>query len=226
VRLIHRHIAWLTALRYQLRQPRGWETMSSGANAEYRARFFTVDEQTSELAPALAPLLSATEHARVLATSNRAAHLLAMQGEDLSALRGQGAIEANGHVALEQLLAALMTSQGACERIKNFPYPRQFSTISLFFVRMFAYALPFGLLGEFARLGPNAVWLTIPFSVLVGWVFSVLEAVGQASENPFEGNANDVPITALSRTIEIDLREMLGERDIPRPLAPINNILM
>jgi ion channel-forming bestrophin family protein len=70
------------------------------------------------------------------------------------------------------------------------------------------------------------VWLAIPFSVIVGWIFVVLEAVGQASENPFEGSANDVPITALSRTIEIDLREMLGERDLPPPLTPVNNILM
>lgn len=225
-RLIHRHIAWLTALRFQLRQPRGWETMHLAANVEYRDRYYRVEEQTGDLASALTPWLPAGEHEPVLAASNRATRLLALQGEDLSRMRSRGAVEANAHVALEQLLAALMTSQGACERIKNFPYPRQFATISMFFVRLFVYALPFGLIGEFSKVGPQAVWLAIPASVLVGWVFSVLEAVGQASENPFEGNANDVPITALSRTIEIDLREMLGERDLPPPLAPVNNILL
>lgn len=226
IRLIHRHIAWLTALRYQLRQPREWESMTVKANLEYRNRYFAVEEQSGDVATALAPWLSAEEHARVLSVSNRAAHLLVLQGEDLSRLRARGAIDPYSHVALEQVLASLAGSQGGCERIKNFPYPRQFASISLFFVRIFAYLLPFGLLGEFARLGPAGVWLTIPFSVIVSWVFIALDAVGQASENPFEGNANDVPITALSRTIEIDLRQMLGERDGPAPLTPVNHILM
>jgi ion channel-forming bestrophin family protein len=225
-RLIHRHIAWLTALRYQLRQPRIWESMQAKANAEYRERFYRVEEQSGDMAAVLAPWLSAEELAHVLRTTNRAAQLLALQGEDVGRLRSIGAVEANAHVALEQILAALLTNQGGCERIKNSPYPRQFASISLFFVRLFVYALPFGMVGEFAKLGPHAVWLAIPFSMIVGWIFVVLEAVGQASENPFEGSANDVPITALSRTIEIDLREMLGERDLPPPLTPVNNILM
>lgn len=225
VRLIHRQIAWLTALRYQLRQPREWE-MTVKANAEYRDRYFRVEEQHGDVAAALAPWLSAAEHARVMAASNRAACALVLQGEHISDLRGRGAIEPNAHVALDQLIGSMLSSQGGCERIKNYPYPRQFASISLFFVRIFAYLLPFGLLGEFARLGPVAVWLTIPFSVIVSWVFITLDAVGQASENPFEGNANDVPITALSRGIEIELRQMLGERDLPAPLTPVNHILM
>jgi putative membrane protein len=226
VRLIHRHIAWLTAMRYQLRQPRAWETMRDVANREFRERYYRVEEQETGLGPALEPWLSAEEHARVMRATNRATALMALQGEDLSRLRDRGATEPNAHVALEEVLASLTASQGACERIKNFPYPRQFATLSSVFVRLFAAALPFGLIEEFAKLGPHEVWLTIPASVLVGWVFRVLESVGQSSENPFEGSANDVPVTALSRTIEIDLREMLGETDIPAPLTPVNYILM
>jgi putative membrane protein len=52
-----------------------------------------------------------------------------------------------------------------------------------------------------------------------------MERIGESSESPFEGSANDVPITAMSRTIEIDLREMLGETDIPPAIKPFNNIL-
>lgn len=75
-------------------------------------------------------------------------------------------------------------------------------------------------------MGTAAVWLTIPFSVIVTWLFLALEKVGESTENPFEGNANDVPITALSRTIEIDLRQLLGEQQVPAPLAPVNAILL
>ena len=76
------------------------------------------------------------------------------------------------------------------------------------------------------KFGEPIIWLTVPFSVLIGWVFLVLEQIGESTENPFEGNPNDVPITQISRNIEIDLREMLGETDVPPALQPVNNILM
>lgn len=223
--LIHRHIAWLTALRFQLRQPRTWETMNEPHNVEYR-RFFNVAELEGDLGAELQSLLTPEEHARIMAASNRATQLIARQSEQVAELLKQGAIDVYQQVALERMLADLYDQQGKCERIKNFPYPRQFATINLFFVRIFMWLLPFGMLNEFQKLGAGYVWLTIPFSFIVGWVFNAMEKVGVATENPFEGGANDVPITALSRTIEIDLREMLGEQSIPSPIKPVNNILM
>ena len=69
-------------------------------------------------------------------------------------------------------------------------------------------------------------FLTIPFSVLISWIFVTMEIVGDNSEDPFENFINDVPMTALCRTIEIDLREMLGETDLPPKIAAENDILM
>jgi putative membrane protein len=94
------------------------------------------------------------------------------------------------------------------------------------FVAIFIFLLPLGLVGEFAQLGHNGVWLSIPFTVLVGWVYVMMELVGDYSENPFEGLGNDVPMLAICRTIEIDLREMLGERDLPPAVEPKNGVLM
>jgi putative membrane protein len=50
--------------------------------------------------------------------------------------------------------------------------------------------------------------------------------VGDYSENPFEGLGNDIPMLALCRTIEIDLKEMLGETDLPPSIKPVNDVLM
>jgi len=90
--------------------------------------------------------------------------------------------------------------------------------------------LPLGFIGEFSKLiekyGSHIIWLTVPFSVLIGWVFLVLEQIGESTENPFEGGANDVPITQISKNIEIDLREMLGEKELPQPHNPVNEIVM
>lgn len=127
---------------------------------------------------------------------------------------------------MENMLKDFYTQQGKCEGIKNFPYPRQFATLNLYFVWLFLLLLPFGMVGEFEKLGNHLVWLTIPFSTVVSWVFHTMEKIGESTENPFQGGANDVPITNLSRTIEIDLREMLDETAIPPPIEPIKNILM
>lgn len=81
------------------------------------------------------------------------------------------------------------------------------------------------MLQEFDKLGDNLIWLTIPFSALSAWIFTTMEKIGEASENPFEGSANDIPITAMSRSIEIDLREMLNENHGLAALQPENNIL-
>lgn len=222
--LIHRHIAWLTALRFQLRQPRAWESVHMAHNAEYRGRYFTVAEHAGDLEKELTPLLSAADKTYVLGKSNRATQLLALQGKQVAAMYATGVLEPNHRVAMERLLIDLYDQQGKCERIKNYPYPRQFATINKFFVRLFVWLAPLGLLGEFAKLGEWHVWLTIPASYLIGWVFNAMERVGEATENPFEGSANDTPITTLSRTIEIDLREMLSETDIPKPIPVQNNI--
>lgn len=223
--LIYRHIAWLTAMRFQLREPRAWENMNKPSNKEY-SRFYSVDEWINKIDDALKPFLSESEWQYVLSKKNKATHIITLQSKHLKELKEKGLIEALNYVEMENQLVNLYDQQGRCERIKNFPYPRQFATINQMFVRLFASLIPFGILNEFQKLGHWQVWLTIPFSVIVAWIFMAIEKIGESTENPFEGNANDVPITAMSRTIEIDLREMLDEKDLPPALTPVNKILM
>jgi len=224
--IIMRHVAWLTAMRYQLREPRVWESTNKPHTVEYRNKWFRVDEIDNKLEDALRPYLSEAEFALVMQASNKATRIIALQSAHLHALLDKGLIEDFRHMELQGLLTTMYDHQGASERIKNFPYPRQYATINLWFIKIFVLLLPLGMLQEFENFGEHIVWLNIPFSVLCGWVFTTMEKIGEASESPFEGSANDVPITAISRTIEIDLREMLGDTDVPPPLRPQNNILI
>lgn len=222
--LIYRHIAWLAALRYQLREPKAWENIRKSYNAEY-SRFYTISERVNKLEDELRRLLPEAEQAYILGKKNRATQLIAQQSRRLKELAAQGQIEDLRYVALNKVLGDLLDHQGRSERIKNFPYPRQFASINLFFIRLFVLLVPFGMLQEFQKLGEHLIWLTIPFSVVVSWVFISMEKVGESTENPFEGGSNDVPITSMSRTIEIDLREMLDETDLPPAIQAENNIL-
>ncbi|MNR60573.1 Bestrophin, RFP-TM, chloride channel [compost metagenome] len=59
------------------------------------------------------------------------------------------------------------------------------------------------------------VWLVVPFSVIISWIYTSLEQVGESTENPFEGGANDVPISHLSTMIERDIKQMHGRAGLP-----------
>lgn len=224
--LIYRHFAWLTAMRYQLREVRGWENIRTKSYNRAYKKYYKVAEWDNNLAGELSKYLNPDEQEYILTKKNKAAQIIALQSGQLRKLNEEGKISDLNYVEIENLLKELYEQQGKSERIKNFPYPRQFSSINIYFVYVLTILLPLGFLNEFSRLDGNYIWLTIPFSVIVGWVFLVLEQIGESTENPFEGGPNDVPVTAMSRSIEIDLRDMLDEEDLPEPLSPVNDILM
>lgn len=229
--LIHRHLAWLTVLRYRLR---GGSLSESRSNAEYRKKYFSVPESETPLDEELRKYLPAEEVARLAATKNKAITLISAQSETLRDLFVHQELVVLHHTEMQKTLKDLLDLQSKVERIKNFPYPRQYAAINTILVWCFAALLPFCLVSEFDRLNDGVsgllaghmAWLAIPFSMFVGWMYVSLDQVGESTENPFEGGANDVPIAQISRLVEIELRELLGETDLPPLLRPTNQIIL
>ncbi len=230
-KLIHRHIAWLYALRSQLLIPTNWEHISQGRlgrkATEARMKRFGVglinDHNTEEI---LKDNLPTEEYERLIAYTNTATQIIDQQSQDLVQLREMEILDDFRQMEMQNLLNEFYIHQGKAERIKKFPLPRQYGNASEVFIGIFLFLLPFGMITEFHELGETAAYLSIPFSVVVGWLFIMMELVGDYSQNPFEGLGNDIPMLALCRTIEIDLREMLGEANIPAKIEPVNGILM
>ena len=225
-KFVYRHLAWITALRHQLRETRIWENTQVRADAEYRKDLFTIPEHGVKVDDALRDFLDDAERTDVLARKNRAVAILDGQSKALAELASKGQLTEHNHLELARTLSLLIGLQGQAERIKNFPYPRQFATLNLVFVWLFILLLPFGIISEFIRVGDNRQWLTIPVTVIVAWVIHSMDRIGEASSNPFEGGPNDTPITAMSRGIEIDLKDLLHEKDLPAPRTPVGNILL
>ena len=237
--LVYRHIAWLTALRFAMREKRPWEVFTEyRTNQEWYDKV-CIPERDGSLTDDLRQLLSEDEINRVLRKTNKPAAILTMQSEHLRALKERGLIWEFSFLELESLLRELFTLQGKSERIKNFPYPRQYATLSYDIVRIFILLLPFGVIPEFSEIGESLssdfpllshwfVWLGVPFTVIVSWVFNTMQRIGIVGENPFEGSANDVPISTISRGIEIDLREMINDDAgrIPAPLDAMHGVQM
>lgn len=221
--LIYRHLAYLTALRVQLRRVSVWQTHRDTA---YRVVDGIDAFRQLPLEEELSVFLPPEEVAEVAGKANPAVHILRRQSHELSRLYDGGQISKLDQVELMRLLQELYGQQGACERLKTFPFPRQYAFFSKVFVWILVLLLPMGLIHEFTKIGDGWVWLTVPFHMLICWVFVTMEMVGDSSENPFENAINDVPMTAICRSVEIDLRQLLGEADVPPRIQPIDHILM
>lgn len=231
--LVYRHFAWLTVMRYQMRQGRVWEVADTHYNAEYQ-RYYTIPEREHAFKDEVLKYIPVEEWAYISGARNPGTQLLALQSKALKAVYEKQEIVVAQYAELQRTINGFIVQQGLCESLKNTPYPRQYSIINTIFVSMFCFLLPYGLLQEFDQLNAavtgwmkgHMIWLLIPFCVIISWMYTSLEQVGESTEYPFEGSANDVPISQICRAIEIDLREMLDETGLPAPVMPQNNILV
>jgi putative membrane protein len=168
--------------------------------------------------PSLARLLSKEDLAALSSQKNPALKLQTRISEILVAARRRQWLDQWQWQAIDQSLVSIMDAQGGTERIKNTPMPRQFDFFPRLFVQIYCLILPVGMVVD---LG----WYTPLGSTLVGFMILALERIGRVLEDPFENNIHDVCMTSITTTIEINLRQMLGETELPSPEQPINGIL-
>ncbi len=221
-RLIHRHIAWITALRYAMREPRPWEYVSQEQDNKQFIDQLYIPEYVTQLEDALSIYLSPEDLEYTLSKSNKQTALMYLQTQDFNSLKNDGLLWNFSFLELQNVIEELYIHQGKSERIKNFPYPRQFASMLYYSTWLFLFSLPLGMAGQFFLAGEKLAsrfpgieewfcWVSIPFCLVVMWLFYIMNKVGRVGENPFEGTPNDVPISTISRGIEIDLRQNLGE---------------
>lgn len=196
--MVYRQIAWVHALRLHLRKQSTWEEIK--------------------------PFLSDEEYADILTRQNKPNYLQMLMGRQIYEAMANGTLGGFDSFQIEGQLLALANYQGACERIKNTPLPRQYDFFTRLFVWTFATMLPFGLLSLLIT-SPQLTWLIIPLTVIIAGMFTIMEKTGAANEDPFENRVTDVPLTALCNTIERDLREQLSETNLPPKLEPVDGYL-
>jgi len=216
--VVYRHIGWLRSLTLELRKVASWEHNSSHHNL-FRKHYGS--DYTEGKFDQLKKYLSEKEFHYIMGKGNRSSHILSLQSKHLMKMRREGQLEHFRHLQMQEMITELYGLQGKSERIKNFPFPRQYATVNYFFVVLFIMFLPFGMLDVFSRLEHEFwIWISIPFSIVGSWVFWMMEMIAEYSENPFEGLYNDVPITAMATSIEIDILQMLDETDLPEAVQP------
>lgn len=224
VNLVKRHLAWTLALKHAMRKGKPWEH-----NGPIEKMIFTPTfqkEMRNGVLPEIEKYLQKEELEELITYGNLPTHLLKNQRIALQKLSEKNQIGEFTQVWFQELVTKLYDVQGMTERIKNFPFPRQYASTGMFINYIFCALIPFGLLDIFEQSTELHYWLTIPFSGIIIWIFFLVDRIGDYSENPFEGAYNDVPISSISRMIEIELLEMMGEKELPSPYPVENGFLM
>ncbi|KQR93415.1 hypothetical protein ASG01_09520 [Chryseobacterium sp. Leaf180] len=230
--LVYRHIAWLYTLKDQLLASTEWEHLSIernfiGINVRRHRQIKAAFSDAVRTPLFQKKYLTDEEFENQDKYKNFATHLIAKQAKDLVDLRNESVFTDFEHMQLQNCQNDFYDFQGQAERIKKFPLPRQFANSGFIFIVIFIIMLPLGLVSEFSKLGDYGVWTCIPFCVVVGWIYVVMELVGDYSENPFSGLMFDIPMLSICRTIEIDLLQIIDEHnDLPDPVASKHGVLI
>jgi ion channel-forming bestrophin family protein len=206
-RMIYRHLAFVNALRVHLR---GGNSIASVNQSELIEVENNIEDALRFLPDHEA---EATRHA-----ANPPNVLLQRQGEDLRRARDEGWISEWGLMQLDQTLTELNHVQGSCERIKNTASPRFYTYFQSVIVHIHGSLLPFAF-------ATDVDWAVIPLTLTVNFVFLALNMIGTRTEDPFENRLDDTPMSSLSRTIEINLREQLGETQLPKAIVAKDGVL-
>lgn len=166
----------------------------------------------------LKPFLSASEWNMASAQDNLPAFLMLRMGQDLQECLQQGWTEACLVASIDTTLSSMTARAVACDRIKNTPIPFSYTLLLHRTAYLYCFLLPFGLVDTLEFMTPFVV-------AIVAYTFFGLDALGDEIEEPFGLSENDLPLDALCRTIEINLRSALGDTDVPPPLSPVNYCL-
>jgi putative membrane protein len=163
--------------------------------------------------------LTETDRASFRVGLNRPDTLARLIAGELARLQANGRLSDILYQVLDRSLGDMAAVQGACERIRNTPVPYIYNLLLQRTTYLFCLFLPLGFVGT---LG----WSTIIATALITYTFFGLDALGDELEQPFGVQPNHLPIGALADTIELELRDALGETPLPALPRPVDDLLM
>ncbi len=161
----------------------------------------------------LEKLVSPEEIDLIAKHNNKPLALIQLHSHDLKTLRAGNQLELFSQIQLNDTLARLCDAQGKCERIKSTIFPVTYRIFLHAMIYLFIVALSIAL-KDVGGL------FEIPLLLLISTAFLLLEKSATHMQDPFENRPTDTAVTAIARTIEINIRQLLNESDVPEPLKP------
>lgn len=156
---------------------------------------------------------------RLAAYTNKPMAMIQFTAEEIAEIRKAGDLDSITHVQLDNTLVRLCDSMGRAERINNTVFPATYRLFLHFSIYLFIITLS-------VALQNIAIVYEIPLLAAISAVFFLLERTATHLQDPFRNRPSDTPVTAIARTIEINIRELLNEQNIPEPVKPSEFYLM
>ena len=169
-------------------------------------------------AEVIAPYVPAGTADTLAAHANVPTAIQTAMAADLATARRAGTLDTISAASLIETFRSLANAQGGLERIKKTPLARQYTQFPQVFVLVYCLLLPIGLVHDLEYFTPIG-------STIVGFMFLALDRIGNDLQDPFEGTIHDVPMQAITRTIEIDLLQALGTETIPARITDQDGVL-
>jgi len=137
--------------------------------------------------------------------------LLDHHGQNVRSLHRENLLNNFQQIQLDSTILKFTASMGMAERIKNTVFPRTYRNVLHFFIYIFLLLLSLALENIYG-------FLEIPLLVLISIPFFMLEKIAFVIQDPFENKPTDTAMTSIARNIEINIKELLGEKEFPEPL--------
>lgn len=152
-------------------------------------------------------------------SKNRALTLVDIHSKDIMSLYESKVITDYQQIQLDSTLVRLVDSMGKAERIKNTFFPKTYRMTLRFFIYVFLISLSFSLTDLH-----NVI--EIPLLMVISLPFFLLEKIALTIQDPFENKPADTPVRSIARVIEINIKQLLGEKDIPEKIISDTYYLM
>ncbi len=172
----------------------------------------------ADVIESITPYLPVEEIEALRKHQNIPVAILQKMGIAIQGAYEEGLVDTIQMTSLSGILADLTDLLGGCERIKNTPLPRQYDVVPQVAISLYSLLLPFGLVSTLH-------WWTPVISALVTFLFIAIDSIGRNMEEPFDNSIHDIPMSALCRTIEINLLQLIGEEDVPPPIQPVHGVI-
>lgn len=167
----------------------------------------------------LADLFPEDDLTKLVSHTNKPLAILQQNALELKELRNREQISIFMHTQLDDTLTRLCDSMGKAERIKSTVFPVTYRLFLHFTIYLFVVILSIALEGV-------DTYFEIPLLTVISMVFFLIEKSATHLQDPFRNRPSDIPVTAIARTIEINIRQMLEEKDVPEPAKPTDYYLL
>jgi ion channel-forming bestrophin family protein len=161
----------------------------------------------------LGKYLSPTDVQAILTHRNKPLAILQLNARHLTELRKQDALDIRGHIHIHIVLSSLSNAMGMAERIKSTVFPTTYRLFLHWMIYLFIVVLSLALY--------EVHWfIELPLLLAISSSFFLLEKAATQLQDPFENNPTDTPVTTIATSIEINIKQLLNESEIPQPLSP------